>query len=519
MKPGIIGAVLVIAGGAAAGGAVFLRDASQLERARRAGEDAPSRLAQGDLDGARRAWEEALVAADAVGGLTGKRAAALDVADAARAGLLALDGLADPVARPLAPARAAGGEALLGAPVPAAVKAIVDRGLAERFVEAGLTLEGRTHDTPAALEVAPRVLTLAVEAARAAGSPRAEEAEQARARSALRAALHRSELAVRADKDAEVATELAGLDDALTAAASAFQPGEAAELRGRILAAVNEAHDVAAARDFRAAVQSLADRVPSDGLGSLRPEADALKAPALLGKHARIEGLTKQVAEADERLTRVKTTCADFEGMVLVDASKGLYLDATEVTNEAYAAFVNAKGYDPAAAWWTDEGKRVLERFIDATGRPGPRGWKDGLLLPGKARHPVTGVSALEAQAFAAWRGKRVPTLEEWRQAAGGAAYPWGDAFGTGRANLKGTGPDDTEPVGSHPDGRSPCGALDLVGNAREVVLVPGQKPVVVGGSFQVLPAQATLTNQLEVPVTSRAADTGFRCVRVLSWP
>lgn len=52
--------------------------------------------------------------------------------------------------------------------------------------------------------------------------------------------------------------------------------------------------------------------------------------------------------------------------------------------------------------------------------------------------HPVTGVDWFDAFAYAAWRGKTLPTEEQWQRAALGAsdrAYPWGDDFKEGKAH------------------------------------------------------------------------------------
>jgi formylglycine-generating enzyme required for sulfatase activity len=145
-------------------------------------------------------------------------------------------------------------------------------------------------------------------------------------------------------------------------------------------------------------------------------------------------------------------------------------------------------------------------RFVAATGRAAPVGWKGGRPEQGRGLHPVTGVSAEDAEAYCEWLGKekgglavRLPREDEWEIAAGaeflregeapagkvvdplreGEApaepsiflpvklhpYPWGDAFDPVAANLSSG---ETCEAGAFGKDCSPSGCFDMAGNVCE---------------------------------------------------
>ena len=183
----------------------------------------------------------------------------------------------------------------------------------------------------------------------------------------------------------------------------------------------------------------------------------------------------------------------DGEGPPYIASIGEVWMDAFEVTNARFAAFVAATGHVTTAErlgstfllrsllhpsvqgeaataanvagseWWVEvqganwhRPEGLASSLLDAeplphgtavsaegvSGQPIPRS-PSGILRSARAHTPVVHVSALDAAAFCAWDGGRLPTEEEWEAAARGpvqgAAYPWGDQWrpgGTVRANT-----------------------------------------------------------------------------------
>jgi formylglycine-generating enzyme required for sulfatase activity len=187
----------------------------------------------------------------------------------------------------------------------------------------------------------------------------------------------------------------------------------------------------------------------------------------------------------------------------------GFWIDEHQVTVAAFRRFVKDTGYVTTAERDLDP-----DDYPDAhpdllrpgslvfTPTPGPVDLRDvtnwwayvpgaqwrrpegpGSTLHGRERHPVTHVSAEDAEAFATWAGKALPTEAEWEAAArgglDGAVYTWGDEFAPdGRMmantwqgafpwqNLVTDGYVGTSPVGSFPP--NGYGLYDTAGNVWE---------------------------------------------------
>jgi formylglycine-generating enzyme required for sulfatase activity len=163
------------------------------------------------------------------------------------------------------------------------------------------------------------------------------------------------------------------------------------------------------------------------------------------------------------------------------------WIDRTEVTNAMFARFVSQAGYTPQAkahyVFDFAKGEWALTAGADWQHPRGPDSSIKGL-----EQHPVIQVFWEDAKAYCTWAGRRLPTEAEWEKAARGVdsrRYPWGsERVSATRLNFADVNvselswarltEDDgyrfTAPVGSYPDGASPYGALDMVGNAWEWV-------------------------------------------------
>ena len=192
------------------------------------------------------------------------------------------------------------------------------------------------------------------------------------------------------------------------------------------------------------------------------------------------------------------------------------YVDRTEVTNEAW------------------------ERFCTEKSLPLPSDFRRD-----QPTYPVVNITFTEAQAFAIWAGKRLPTKYEWEKAARGSdgrSYPWGSSKSPEKANV-----DDNQRSSSHTlapatlfaEGASPFGVLQMAGNAWEFVdervsPSPGalaafaetMKPAPTadepwyttrGGGFDTPLVENAVWQWSAVPARHRGPAIGFRCVKALN--
>jgi eukaryotic-like serine/threonine-protein kinase len=229
-----------------------------------------------------------------------------------------------------------------------------------------------------------------------------------------------------------------------------------------------------------------------------------VEAPAALPKTITAKGGEMVLVEAGDFLIGEQKTH---------DTLPAFYIDKTEVSNAAYAQFCA-------------ETRHALPRGFAAD----------------KPDLPVVNVLILDARAFAEWAGKRLPKGREWEKAArgkDGRLFPWGNEPDTARANV---GSGRLLPVTDLPGGASPYGALNMSGNAWELVdqvSPPGEGALAIftglfkdlklapprrdetwymirGQSFgaQERLDPAGLWDISTVPERGAAVNIGFRCVK-----
>jgi formylglycine-generating enzyme required for sulfatase activity len=193
------------------------------------------------------------------------------------------------------------------------------------------------------------------------------------------------------------------------------------------------------------------------------------------------------------------------------------YIDRFEVTNEFYAACMNAKVCAPPnhAYSFTHEVYFGEPEFAD---------------------YPVIYVNWYMAKAYCEWRGARLPTEAEWEKAARGTdgkTYPWGDWIDCTMANYD-TGVDycrgDTTPVGIYEVGKSIYGLYDMAGNVQEWVsslnlpypynerdgresLTSNGDRIMRGGAWVIYdPVALKSFTRVSQPPDSSFNNVGFRC-------
>jgi formylglycine-generating enzyme required for sulfatase activity len=195
---------------------------------------------------------------------------------------------------------------------------------------------------------------------------------------------------------------------------------------------------------------------------------------------------------------------------------KSFWIDKYPVTNAQFKKFLDATHYHPQDDL----------NFL--------RDWQNGKYPDGWDNKPVTWVAVEDARAYSAWAGKRLPHEWEWQYAAQGTdgrVYPWGDSW---RADAvpapdKGRTMRGPDAVDAHPQGASPFGVMDLVGNVWQWTeefqdehtrggILRGGSYYQPQGSIWYFPQAYKLSEHgkllMMAPSKDRSGGLGFRCAQ-----
>ena len=153
-------------------------------------------------------------------------------------------------------------------------------------------------------------------------------------------------------------------------------------------------------------------------------------------------------------------------------------IDAYNVTNQQFAEFIRAGGYEDQSHWtdadWAWKTNSKIDKPLFWTRRGAEWHYRTMFAeIPLPPDWPVY-VSHAEASAYARWAGKSLPTEAQWHRAACAAPdgkereFPWGRAVPDSRRGNFDFQRWNPTPVGAHPEGNSSFGVADLVGNGWE---------------------------------------------------
>ena len=238
---------------------------------------------------------------------------------------------------------------------------------------------------------------------------------------------------------------------------------------------------------------------------------------------------TMKVTNGDEFISYPK------QGYPKAITLKSFYMDKYPVTNRQFRKFMEETNYYP-----TD-----TVNFL--------KHWTNNKPKTGEEDFPVVNISFEDAQAFAAWAGKRLPTEEEWQyasQTTDGRVWPWGNEvrqkakeaknisttltlvdYGIPDSSLCNTGNGKLYPVGKYKKGVNPFGLYDLVGSVWQMtndwyqsdtyqyIIMKGGSYYHPGGSWWYVQGgpKPLHYRQMLLRVSQgfeRNATVGFRCVK-----
>jgi formylglycine-generating enzyme required for sulfatase activity len=178
------------------------------------------------------------------------------------------------------------------------------------------------------------------------------------------------------------------------------------------------------------------------------------------------------LGEAQKLLTR-----EDFEPETVYVPAGPFWMGSPE--GEGVAVWETPQHEVDLSAYWIGKYPVTNEQyaeFVRKTGRivPPAAGWEGQIPPADRLEHPVSGVTWYDALAYCEWLSEQtgrhygLPSEAQWEKAARGTdrrIYPWGNEWDPDRCNHGG---ESVTAVDAYPEGKSPYGCYDMVGNVRE---------------------------------------------------
>jgi formylglycine-generating enzyme required for sulfatase activity/tRNA A-37 threonylcarbamoyl transferase component Bud32 len=250
----------------------------------------------------------------------------------------------------------------------------------------------------------------------------------------------------------------------------------------------------------------MADHTPPSKLvPGLHPLWDGLLVKALRADRDKRFQSVADIQKAILQIERAKQTSP--HGMIPIPAGEFLFgrdrirrltrnflIDRYPVTNREYREFLESRNY-PKPEFWDD-----------------PKYNGDD--------QPVVGVSWADANAYAQWAHKRLPTEEEWEKAARGPEgrlFAWGNEMPSEELCNYGETQGQPTPVDRYKGNVSPYGCCDMVGNVWEWTNdAPEDDPslrIIKGGAWLSFELQLRCDHRDALPLNEKKNYVGFRCV------
>lgn len=263
-----------------------------------------------------------------------------------------------------------------------------------------------------------------------------------------------------------------------------------------------------------AVTQLILDMTRKDPKTRLASAAEALRRVRDLRRRHPRRPFQRQDSTAEiEKMIYIPGGPFKYSALAQLEEIPAFSIDKYPVTNYQYKKFLLSSGHPPPPHYSRSDPGGLLG-FV---ARPAVE------YDPQFDFHPVVNITLADAQAYARWAGKKLPTPRQWEKAARGTdghLYPWGNEFDPDSLNYGTWGewiPSSirTTPVFQFRSGVSPYGCFDMVGNTWEMVFDRSKKRAYLKGGGWNENRRENLNCAFRVRFAEGSGPAiGFRCVR-----